>query len=59
MGSTKYLLLLTATPLQNDLGELYNLVTLPTRTAATYSEFRRTFTFDRRSPGIYRSFAVC
>ena len=47
----KYLLLLTATPLQNDLGELYNLVTLlrPGQ-LATYSEFRRTFTFDRRSP---------
>ena len=47
----KYLLLLTATPLQNDLGELHNLVTLlrPGQ-LATYSEFRRTFTFDRRSP---------
>lgn len=47
----KHVLLLTATPLQNDLQELYNLVTLlQPGQLATYSQFRRTFTFDRRSP---------
>ncbi len=40
----KFLLLLTATPVQNDLGELYNLITLlRPGTLGTPAEFRRTF----------------
>ncbi|MGI6038125.1 MAG: DEAD/DEAH box helicase [Limnochordia bacterium] len=47
----KFLLLLTATPLQNHLGELYNLVNLlQPGQLATYSQFKKTFTFDRHSP---------
>lgn len=44
-------LLLTATPVQNDLRELYNLVTLlsPGR-LGTYRQFQRTFMLDRRTP---------
>ncbi|MBO8142707.1 MAG: DEAD/DEAH box helicase [Firmicutes bacterium] len=47
----KYLLLLTATPIQNDLQELYNLLTLlKPGLLQTYSAFRREHMFDRRSP---------
>jgi SNF2 family DNA or RNA helicase len=49
----RYLLLCTATPVQNDMRELYNLVTL-TRpgTVGTFSQFRRDFLsgHDRRTP---------
>ncbi len=49
----RYLLLLTATPVQNDMRELYNLVTL-TRpgTVGTFSQFRRDFLsgHDKRTP---------
>ncbi len=51
--SLKYLLLLTATPVQNDLRELFNLVTLLRPGAlGTYREFRRDFVVrgDRRLP---------
>ncbi|NLY52436.1 MAG: DEAD/DEAH box helicase [Firmicutes bacterium] len=46
-----YLLLLTATPIQNDLRELYNLVTLlwPGK-LKTYPEFKQTFMLDRHTP---------
>lgn len=48
---TKYLLLLTATPVQNDLGELYNLVTLlKPGQLNTFSSFKRAFMQDKRSP---------
>lgn len=47
----KYLLLLTATPVQNDLRELYNLVTLlKPGQLKTYSQFKRTYMLDRHSP---------
>ncbi len=49
----RYLLLLTATPVQNDLRELYNLVTLVRPgTVGTFSQFRRDFLsgHDRRTP---------
>lgn len=47
----KYLLLLTATPVQNDMRELYNLITLlKPGHLMTYSEFCREFTIDRHSP---------
>ncbi len=48
-----YLLLLTATPVQNDLRELYNLITLiRPGTLGTYAAFRRTYTMrgDKRVP---------
>jgi SNF2 family DNA or RNA helicase len=48
-----YLLLLTATPVQNDLRELYNLITLIRPGAlGTYPAFRRTYTMhgDKRRP---------
>src|SRR2546422_9098432 len=48
-----YLLLLTATPVQNDMRELYNLATLVRPgTVGTFSQFRRDFLsgHDRRSP---------
>ncbi|HVP14632.1 MAG TPA: DEAD/DEAH box helicase, partial [Terriglobales bacterium] len=49
----RFLLLLTATPVQNDMRELYNLVTL-TRpgTVGTFSQFRRDFLsgHDKRAP---------
>jgi SNF2 family DNA or RNA helicase len=49
----RHLLLLTATPVQNDMRELYNLVTL-TRpgTVGTFSQFRRDFLsgHDKRTP---------
>ncbi len=51
--SLKYLLLLTATPVQNDLRELYNLVTLlRPGTLGTYRSFKREFVVrgDRRLP---------
>lgn len=48
---TTYLLLLTATPVQNDLRELFNLVTLVRPGLfATRAEFRRTFQADRIRP---------
>jgi SNF2 family DNA or RNA helicase len=49
----RYLLLLTATPVQNDLRELYNLATLVRPgTVGTFSQFRRDFLtgHDRRTP---------
>lgn len=47
----KYLLLLTATPVQNDLRELYNLITLlKPGQLKTFSQFKRTYMLDRRSP---------
>lgn len=47
----KYMLLLTATPIQNNLRELYNLITLlKPGQLYTYSTFRRRFTYDRHSP---------
>ena len=51
--SLKYLLLLTATPVQNDLRELYNLVTLlRPGVLGTYRLFRHSFVVrgDRRLP---------
>jgi len=51
--SLKYLLLLTATPVQNDLRELYNLITLlRPGVLGTYRSFRRDFVVrgDRRLP---------
>ncbi len=51
--SLKYLLLLTATPVQNDLRELYNLVTLlKPGMLGTYRNFRREFMVrgDKRLP---------
>jgi len=49
----RYLLLLTATPVQNDMRELYNLSTLVRPgTVGTFSQFRRDFLsgHDKRSP---------
>ncbi len=47
----KYLLLLTATPIQNDLRELFNLVTLlKPGQLKTYSQFKRSFMLDKHSP---------
>jgi superfamily II DNA or RNA helicase len=49
----RYLLLLTATPVQNDLRELYNLATLVRPgTVGTFSQFRRDFLsgHDTRAP---------
>jgi SNF2 family DNA or RNA helicase len=49
----RYMLLLTATPVQNDMRELYNLATLVRPgTVGTFSQFRRDFLtgHDRRSP---------
>ncbi|HYM80764.1 MAG TPA: SNF2-related protein [Candidatus Limnocylindria bacterium] len=49
----RYLLLLTATPVQNDLRELYNLATLVRPgTVGTFSQFRRDFLsgHDKRTP---------
>lgn len=49
----RYLLLLTATPVQNDLRELYNLVTLVRPgTVGTFSQFKRDYLAgqDRRTP---------
>ncbi|MCK9222503.1 MAG: DEAD/DEAH box helicase [Limnochordia bacterium] len=46
----KYFLLLTATPVQNDLKELYNLINLlrPGQ-LGTYKDFQRDFTVDKRT----------
>ena len=47
----KFLLLLTATPVQNDLRELYNLVTLlKPGQLKTYTHFKRSFVADKHSP---------
>ncbi len=47
----KYLLLLTATPIQNDLRELYNLVTLlKPGQLKTFTQFKRGFMLDKHSP---------
>ena len=49
----RYMLLLTATPVQNDLRELYNLATLVRPgTVGTFSQFRRDFLtgHDKRTP---------
>ncbi|MDI3256589.1 MAG: SNF2-related protein [Kyrpidia sp.] len=47
----KYCLLLTATPIQNDLRELYNLITLlKPGQLGSFREFCRTFVEDRRTP---------
>jgi SNF2 family DNA or RNA helicase len=49
----RYLLLLTATPVQNDMRELYNLATLVRPgTVGTYAQFRRDFLtgHDKRTP---------
>ena len=51
--AAKFLLLLTATPVQNELRELFNLVTLlRPGSLGTYSSFRRAFTErgDKRLP---------
>lgn len=47
----KYFLLLTATPLQNDLKELFNLFTLlrPGQ-LGSYRSFKKNFIYDKRSP---------
>lgn len=47
----KYFLLLTATPLQNDLKELFNLITLlrPGQ-LGNYRSFKQNFTHDKRTP---------
>jgi len=58
--SLKYLLLLTATPVQNDLRELYNLVTLLKPGAlGTYRAFRKEFMVrgDKRLPKNTRTLA--
>ena len=47
----KYFLMLTATPVQNDLRELYNLITLlKPGQLGTYAEFKQRFTAGRRTP---------
>ncbi|HHW10334.1 MAG TPA: DEAD/DEAH box helicase [Firmicutes bacterium] len=47
----KYLLLLTATPVQNDLRELYNLITLlKPGQLKTFTQFKREFMIDRHAP---------
>jgi SNF2 family DNA or RNA helicase len=49
----RYLLLLTATPVQNDMRELYNLATLVRPgTVGTFAQFRRDFLsgHDKRTP---------
>jgi SNF2 family DNA or RNA helicase len=47
----KYFLLLTATPLQNDLKELFNLITLlKPGQLGTYRNFKKKYTFDKRIP---------
>mgnify|MGYP000898966089 CR=1 FL=1 len=47
----KFLLLLTATPIQNDLKELYNIITLlKPGQLKTYREFKREFIKDKRTP---------
>ena len=47
----KYFLMLTATPIQNDLKELYNLITLlKPGQLDTYQAFKRRFVADKRTP---------
>jgi SNF2 family DNA or RNA helicase len=47
----KYFLLLTATPLQNDLKELFNLITLlKPGQLGSYRHFKKTYTRDKRTP---------
>lgn len=47
----KYILLLSATPVQNDLRELHNLITLlKPGQLHTFNTFRREFMLDRHSP---------
>lgn len=47
----KYLLLLTATPIQNELEELYNMMTLlQPGLLQTFGAFKRQFVQDKRSP---------
>ncbi|MBE3551602.1 MAG: DEAD/DEAH box helicase [Kyrpidia tusciae] len=47
----KYCLLLTATPIQNDLRELYNLITLlKPGQLGSFREFCRNFVEDKRTP---------
>lgn len=47
----KYCLMLTATPVQNDLKELFNLITLlKPGQLGTFSQFQRKFMVDRRIP---------
>ncbi len=46
-----FLLLLTATPVQNDLRELYNLITLlKPGQLKTFREFKQEFVLDKRTP---------
>lgn len=47
----KYFLLLTATPLQNDLKELFNLITLlKPGQLGSYRHFKQKYTKDKRTP---------
>ncbi|NMB12014.1 MAG: DEAD/DEAH box helicase [Firmicutes bacterium] len=47
----QYFLMLTATPVQNDLRELYNLITLlKPGQLGTYAAFKRRFVADKRTP---------
>lgn len=47
----KYFLMLTATPVQNDLKELYTLITLlKPGQLGTYADFQRQFMVDKRMP---------
>jgi SNF2 family DNA or RNA helicase len=47
----KYILMLTATPIQNDLKELYNMITLlKPGQLKTFSYFREHFMEDKRTP---------
>ena len=47
----KYFLMLTATPVQNDLRELYNLITLlKPGQLGTYQAFKKRFVADKRTP---------
>ncbi|NLK08117.1 MAG: DEAD/DEAH box helicase family protein [Firmicutes bacterium] len=49
--SKKYFLMLTATPVQNDLKELYNLITLlKPGQLGTYRDFKQRFVQDKRTP---------
>ncbi len=49
--SSKYLLLLTATPVQNNLKELYNLITLlKPGQLGTYREFKKRYVVSERQP---------
>lgn len=49
--SKKYFLMLTATPLQNDLKELFNLITLlKPGQLGTYTQFLDRYVYDKRLP---------